>query len=113
MPLFTYEGTAHSLRVHGQTLTRGTPTELTGDAAKVARAYMEKHSDLVESDGSSEKPAKAKGGAKSSGSAKALEERQALVARAKELGIPAKGKSDELKAAIAEAEAKTSSSDQG
>lgn len=34
-----------------------------------------------------------------------LAERQALVARAKELGIPANGKSAELKAAIAEAEA--------
>jgi len=48
-----------------------------------------------------DKPAAAPAAAKPNG----LAERRALVERAKELGIPAKGKSDELAAAIAEAEA--------
>jgi imidazolonepropionase-like amidohydrolase len=56
------------------------------------------------------RPDAGKGGASeahtSSAGTNALAERQALVAQAKELGIPAKGKSDELKAAIAAAEAK-------
>lgn len=49
---------------------------------------------------------KAKATEPAASSSNALAERQALVARAKELGIPAKGKSDELQAAVAEAEAK-------
>lgn len=103
MPLFVYEGQANSLRVSGRTLHRGVPTELEGRAAETAATYAAKHRELRALDGAEEKPAK--GTSKSGGSNAALEKRRALVARAKELGIPAKGKNDELEAAIAAAEA--------
>lgn len=104
MPQFTYNGQAGSLRIAGQTLLRGRPTELTGAAAKSAAAYAEKYPDRLAGGEADDKPAKAKS-AKRTGNSAALAERQALVARAKELGIPAKGKSPDLKAAIEAAEA--------
>jgi hypothetical protein len=97
MPEFIYEGQSHSLRVSGRTLLRGRPTPLEGLAAENAAAYAAKHPELRELAGS-DVTGKA-------GSSNPLAERQALVARAKELGIPAKGKSVELAAAIAAAEA--------
>lgn len=103
MPTYIYEGQANSLRISGRTLVRGRPTELDGVAAEGAAAYAAKHPDLREIGGSGDKPAKA--APKRSGGSPALAERQALVARAKELGIPAKGKSADLAAAVAAAEA--------
>lgn len=99
MTQFVYEGPYGSLYIAGRSVYRGEPFEVADDAAgKSAAAELAAHPDIHEIKVS--KAAKAEAGQPS-----ALAERQALVARAKELGIPAKGKSAELAAAIAEAEA--------
>lgn len=95
MTRYMYEGPATRLVLGGITIVRGRVVELDGRAAEAAARHpgvrevgaekAKAHSSPNQSDG--------------------LAARHALVARAKELGIPATGKSEALVAAIAAAEA--------
>jgi hypothetical protein len=101
MTSYIYDGPANRLRLSGQTLVRGTVVQLDGRAAEAA----ERHPHVR-----SARAPKASGD-QATNQPDGLVARRALVARAKELGIPATGKSDALKAAIAEAEAAGESED--
>lgn len=92
MPLFIYRGQGSGITISGTSVHTGIPIELTGNAAAAAAEHPD--FELVEGSESS-----------GSGAPSALAGYAALKARAKELGIPAKGKADELAAAIAAAEA--------
>jgi hypothetical protein len=90
MPLFVYEGTSASLSIAGRTLNRGMPTMLEGRAAESAA----EHPDIRNyGESSASKPARPR--------ASALTAYAELKQKAKALGIPAKGKADELVKVIA------------
>lgn len=96
MTRFIYDGPGNRLILAGQTLVQGQVVELEGHAAEAAARHpgVSKAGDDKAARAAHSAPNKSDG----------LAARRALVARAKELDIPATGKSDALTAAIAEAE---------
>lgn len=91
MPTFIYEGPGHSLGLAGRTLTRGIPAELEGRAAEAAASHPD-----VTTLGASSPTRRGQAGTPAG-----LERHKELKARAKELGLAAKGKVSDLEAAIA------------
>ena len=96
MPSYTFTGPGERLHLGSKvTLIRGVSKELSGDAAARAERHPRVRSSGSRSDATPQV---------SRGNPGALAARRAMVARAKELGIPATGKNAELAAAIAAAE---------
>lgn len=90
MPIFVYEGPGAGISIAGRSLDRGQPTVLEGRAAEQAGAHPDVR--LLAPAGDAPKregPTYAD-----------------LKSRAKELGLPATGKAEELAAAIAAEEAR-------
>lgn len=102
MPTFIYEGPGHALSLAGRNLTRGVPAELEGRAAEAAS----QHPDVRSAD-------KTPAASRSRTAPTGLGRYAALKARAKELGLPATGKADELEAAIAAEEARLAATPEG
>jgi hypothetical protein len=95
MTSYIYDGPGNRLRLAGHTLVRGVAVQLDGRAAEAAARHPNVRSARAPKSGGNSSPNQTDG----------LAERRKLVARAKELGIPATGKSEALAAAIAKAEA--------
>lgn len=100
MASYIFDGPGNRLRIAGHTIVQGVVVQLDGAAAEAAERHPNMRLVRVRTaDQAPNQPPPA------------LAERRALVARAKELGIPATGKSDALREAIAAAEAAGESED--
>lgn len=95
MTQFVYMGPGSALSLAGRNLPRGIPVELEGRAADAAAHHPDVHAHSAS--------------AEHSAASAGLDAYRALKARAKEIGLPATGKAEEVEAAIAAEETRLGS----